>query len=614
VERVGDPPWAAALAARVRRAVEQAHAAAAAAAGRDAATGPGLGLVRALVLADAGAVPEGWRRGLRRSGLAHLLAVSGLHVGLVAATALLLAAPLPWRGRLLVGLAAVAGYLLLAGPRPALLRAALMALLAVVALLGERTPSAPNALAVAVALLVLQRPALVTDLGFRLTATATAGIVLLGPCLERGWRRRGREGRAPSGWPGGRAAEAVVRALAATVAAQLASLPVAAPSFHLVSLTAPLGNLVAVPWTALTLAAGLGWSLLALLDPRPAAACLPLLDLLAAPFGWPAAGSPAAWGTVPAVAPVVASSLLAAAVAAWAARPLRRAALLLVAAALLPAWRWGDGGPRAHGGIELVIFDVGQGDAILLRDGDGAVLVDGGGWPRGDLGGRVLLPALAHEGVTELRAVVLTHGDRDHCGGLVDLASYMSLGEVWLGAGQPPGEGCATELTAAAATQGARVRRVAAGDRARLGRWRIRVLHPPAGERPARDNDASLVLLAEARGRRVLLAGDLEARGEGALVGRWGDGLRAEVLKVAHHGSGGSSGAGFLAAVGARLALVSAGAGNPYGHPAPAALARLSRGRSAVLRTDRDGCLHLAWGQGAGAGPAPLRVGVARPP
>jgi competence protein ComEC len=595
VEVEAAPAWLPALAARLRAVVERSVAAAAA--GRAGPPGGhGLALVKALVLADASEVPEPWRRGLRRSGLSHLLAVSGLHVGLVAGTVLLLAAPLPWRVRLLLGLTAVTGYLLLAGPRPALLRAALMGLLAGLALLGERAPSGPNALAVAVAALALDHPALVDDLGFRLTASATAGIVFVAPRLERAWRRDGdRRGGGRRGERQERGLPPILaRSLAATVGAQLVSLPVAAPAFHLVSLTAPLTNLVAVPWTALTLAVGLAWTALATLSPSAAALGLPALDLLAAPFGWPAMGPPVAWGTVAAVAPVAFSAALAAALLAWAPRPLRRLPLLLAVAVMLPAWRWGGGGPRSHPGAELVVLDVGQGDAILLRDGPEAVLVDGGGWPAGDLGGRVLVPALVHEGVPGLRAAILTHADRDHCGGLVDLASYLPIGEVWLSAAEPAEGGCAAELLAAAVGQRAGVRRLRPGDRAAIGRWRLTVLHPAVGSAGGRDNDLSVVLLATALGRRVLLTGDLEAAGEARLVSRWGSAVRADVLKVGHHGSKGASGPSFLAAVRPRLALVSAGSGNPYGHPAPAVLDRFAARRVRVLRTDRDGLLHVA--------------------
>lgn len=578
---------------------------------REATDRAGAALARTLVLADSSGLPERWRRGLRRAGLAHLLAVSGLHVGLVAGIVLVAGAFLPWRLRLVLGLVAILGYLLLAGPRPALLRAALMGGLAALALLAARVPSGANALAVAAAVLVLSRPALVDDLGFRLTATATAGILFLAPALARRWAGRSGEGdddaeeaarRARSGRPSSvrHLRRLLAPPLAATVAAQLASLPVAAPTFHLLSWTAPLANLVAVPWTAAALAVALAWTATALAAPPLAARLLPLLDGVAAPFGWPSLGPPAWWGTLAVAAPPAVALAVAGLAALWLLAPLRRLPVLAVVLLLLPALRWGGEGPARHAGLEAAFFDVGQGDAILLRDGPRALLVDGGGWPSGDLGGRVLVPALVAEGVGWLDAVLLTHPDRDHCRGLVDLASYVAIGEAWLARGMPR-RGCAGELAAAVAGQGGAVREVAAGDRRRLGRWRLEVLHPPAPDEASDaadasgDNDDSIVVLASAAGRRLLLTGDIEAPAERRLMRTWGDLLRSDVLKLAHHGSKTSTSAGFLAAAAPRLAIASAGHRNPYGHPAELVRRRLRQRRVPLLRTDHHGMIHLAF-------------------
>ncbi len=275
--------------------------------------------------------------------------------------------------------------------------------------------------------------------------------------------------------------------------------------------------------------------------------------------------------------------------------------ILLMLTLLWPAFRWGSLEGRRSAGIEMVMLDVGQGDAILLRDGNFAVLVDGGGWRRGDIGGRVVLPALLGEGIDRLRAVVVTHPDRDHCGGLVDLASYLPIGEVWTADGFQV-DPCLRDLAAAAPV---RVLGSAGRSEMRAGRWRFRVLHPegagPFARRlaaAARGNDHSLVLAAEALGRRVLLTGDVEAAAERAVLRRWRETpeqLRAGVLKVAHHGSKTSSGEAFLRAVEPRLALVSAGVDNPYHHPSSVVVERFARRRVPLLRTDRHGFVRLAW-------------------
>src|SRR6202035_1716311 len=174
------------------------------------------------------------------------------------------------------------------------------------------------------------------------------------------------------------------------------------------------------------------------------------------------------------------------------------------------------------------------------------------------------LPALLGEGVRRLDALVMTHPDRDHCGGLVDVAAYLPVAEVWTAPGWER-EGCAGEFLA---LPGTRRRFLAAGDRVRVGRWRIAVLQPAAKADPGeRSNERSLVLQAEALGRRVLLTGDAEAREERrALAAAGEDGLHADLLKVGHHGSKTSSPAGFLDAVAPRLALLSVGIDHPHHH------------------------------------------------
>lgn len=604
--------------------------------------GHGPALVRALVLGEADDLPPRWRRGLRRAGLAHLLAVSGLHAGLVAAVALVATAPLPRPVRIAVALVAVAGYLAVVGPRPSLLRASGMVLVAGLGVLTRRGPATGNALAVVAAALVLTRPELVADVGFRLTVSATAGIVFLAPRLDEAWRRDAEGGRSAGEGAeehpeprrrGGRSARArhavarwLRRGLAATAGAQLGSLPLALPAFHLGSWAAPLLNLVAVPYTAFALAACLVWTGLAVASPETAGATVPLLDAVARPFGWPALGPPAAWGTVAAVAPAAACWGFAILTAAWILRPGRRAWLLPAVALSAVVVVWGlprptgrhpvsspaaeavpgsrAEAPAGADPVSLTLLDVGQGDAILLRSGGRALLVDGGGWRHGDFGGRVLLPALLGEGVHRLDAVALTHPDADHCHGLAQVASYLPVGEVWL-APHWEGDDCAGEL---AATPGARIVRLAAGGARRFGEWRIEALHPewPGGRDAAMaaedPNRFSLVLRAEAHGRCALLTGDLDRAGERKVVRRFPD-LRCDLLKAGHHGSKTSTGPALLAALEPRAALVSAGRGNPYGHPAGEVTDRLERARVTILRTDRHGLVRLSWSSGS-----PLRI------
>ncbi len=551
----------------------------------------GLALARALVLGDATDLPISWKRGLRRAGLAHLWSVSGLHLAMVAGIALLVSFRLRGGWRYLPTLAAIVGYLLLVGPLPPLVRAAAMAALAVLALSSDRPPAPLNALALVTILLVGHRPELARDLSLQLTLAATAGLIALAPQFERRWSFEVRS-RA------GRLAHGLIRALAASLGAEIATLPFALPAFHLLSLAAPIWNLVAIPWTTLALGTSLLWTTLALVSPELAGFILPLLDGIAAPFGWPARLPVDGWTSIPLDLGTVAATALACGLGGLLVAETWRIRFGSIALIVLSLSPFGSQAVRPLGSLEtrsdpeMTLFDVGQGDAMLLRDGARAVLVDGGGWRSGDFGGRVLLPALLGEGVRKLDAAILTHGDRDHCGGLVDIASYVPLREVWL-AREPPGvarEGCAAEL---AATPGVEVRTLAAGDRARVGRFDLRVLWPRLDEPIVAGNERSLVLRAEANGGSVLLTGDIGERAEIGLFVESEREIAADVLKVAHHGSRGSSLGLFLDAVAPRFAIVSAGPANPYGHPAPETLARLKARSIGLLRTDLQGAVHL---------------------
>jgi competence protein ComEC len=558
------------LSGAIRLRVEEAYRAA------SPGKGEGKALARALVLGDVSGLPLAWKRGLRVTGIYHLMSVSGVHVALVAGLVWLLAGWLPRPLRLLLMLAAILLYLLLVGPLPSLVRSAVMGALAALALLAERPPAAANALGWAVILLLLDQPDLALSPAFQLTVSATAGLLLLAPPLARRWQGR---------WLPVRAAEPV----AASVGAQLATLPWALPRFHMLSPLAPLLNLPAVPWTGLALIASLLWTAVALISPGLAGALLPVLDLLAAPFSWPSRTPPEVWLPMPLALSAGWAWAIAAGAAALLLLPLRRRTVLLVLAAVavlgVLCTRSRPQDP------ELAMLDVGQGDAILLRDGDRAVLVDGGGSRGGDIGGRALLPALLGEGVKHLDALVMTHPDNDHCGGLVDIAAYLPVREVWMAPGWDRA-GCAGRLLD---LPGVRTRFLSRGQRLTLGRWRLTALHPAADDhQPV--NERSLVLLAEANGRRAILTGDVEKGAERDLVDCCARDLRADLLKVAHHGSRTSSTEDFLDAVAPRLALISVGVGNVYHHPSPEIVERLRDHRARVLRTDRAGEIVVRFG------------------
>lgn len=548
-----------------------------------AARHPGVGYARGLLLGNLEDVAANERLAFRRSGLAHLLAVSGMNVALVAAVAAALASFCRRGVRLGIVGAAVLLHLALVGPVPSLLRATLMTAAALLGLALERRALALQSLAVAAALMAAFEPSLVRNLGFCLSCSATFGLVVLAPATLRGW-------------PSGR--HPLAQALAVSWTAQAATLPWALAAFSFVSPAAPLLNLVAVPLAGLLLVGALGWIALALAVPvAREVAALPL-DLLAVPFQWLPAAPAGPWLCVP-LQPSWGLGVGLAAVALLGCsspRAARRAVLLGLLLTARPAGRFAESSV-----VEWVVADVGQGDGSLLRRGRTAMLIDGGGGAgqrsraggSRDFGAQVWLPLLAERGLTRLDAVVVSHGDSDHCGGLLDVASYVAIGEVWA-APEMREVGCVRELLEISR---AAFRGLGAGDRAAVGELRFEVLGPPRAAL-GRDNDRSLVLALEAEGRRVLFTGDVERRAELEMLRRSPLELRCDLLKVAHHGSGTSSGAPFLAAARPRLAVISAGVANRFGHPSPAVVERFDRAAGSLFRTDQLGQVVVRWRRG----------------
>ena len=529
----------------------------------------GVILARALVLGDVSQVPKRWTRGLRRAGLAHLLAVSGLHAGILVGFVLLVTYRFPFLLRILLGCAAIVCYLAVIGPRPGLVRSSGMAVLACLSVLLERPPQVGNMLAVVAVLLVAAQPELVNDLGFQLTMSATAGIVYLSPHLSRQWHLLPSKVRLP---------------LAIGVSAQVASMPWLLPYANIISPAAPILNLIAIPWTGVALIFTYFWVFISLVVPWAGLKLLIVLEWLSLPFDLQADLKPDLFAVVPLNLSFWSATLVAAGLVSVLLYT-RIAVLGTVALVLLILLRGGSD----ETGPTLVMLNVGQGDSLLVQDGSAAILVDGGGVGNLDMASRVLLPSLAERGIHRLAAIVLTHADFDHCGGLEDVVSYIPVEELWIAPGGVDSS-CAVALLS---KPWLHLRVAWEGTEIHVGRWSLTSLYPPAGFR-SQGNDQSLVLVAAALNRKILLTGDLEARGERALIRKYrGHELTADILKIAHHGSNTSSSIQFLRSVRPRLALISAGARNRYGHPSQKVLDRLRALDIPVLRTDQLGDVDI---------------------
>ncbi|MEO7260955.1 MAG: ComEC/Rec2 family competence protein [Jatrophihabitantaceae bacterium] len=568
-ELLGRPPWWQRGAGAVRSGLQRA-----------AAGLPALprGLLPGLVEGDTSELDPVLEERFRVAGLTHLTAVSGTNLSLVVgAVALLLrrvrASPLVIA---LVSMVVLVGFVVLARPSPSVLRAAVMAGIALIALATGRQRAALPVLAATTFGLLLWQPGLAVDFGFALSVIATAALLLVAP----GWAQVLRRRRVPVG---------LAEALAVAAAAHLVTVPIIAGISGRISLVAIPANVLAEPVVAAA-------TILGLLAALSSVLWLPLAVLLAQLAGWPCRwlvwvaeyfGSlPGA--SLPWPAGVRGGLLLAAlsaAVVLLCRRPAART-LLGVAAVLgvliqIPGRAVLVGWPPP--GWIMVACDVGQGDALVLNAGHGsAVVIDAGPDP---------VPVdrcLRELGVSRIQVLVLSHDHLDHVGGLSGVLHGRQVDRVLSSPLTKPVSGYRLVLSVLASHR-LRLEQVHAGQSIDAGQSHLDVLGPShvfLGSR-SDPNNSSVVLRATVAGVRILLPGDAEVEAQDDLLSAGAD-LRADIVKVAHHGSAYSDPA-FLQAAHARLALISVGAGNDYGHPSPLLLAELARLGVPVARTDQQG-------------------------
>lgn len=582
------------------------------------------GLLESLIFGAKGRVAPDLREAFRKAGASHLLAVSGLHVGVVVGFLLLLARGLrlPGKSGAVMGMAGVLVYVLSTGAPPSALRAGLMTSAGLLAVLFGRRKDSHRFLGVSAQLLLLANPHLVFDTGFRLSFGATSGILWLAEPIRRLGRCLG-----PS-----RAVDLLARSVSVSVSAQLGVLPILMRDFGEVSPVSTLSNLFLVPLAGVLVPLGL---LLGVVGPFVTwfgRILVPPVELLGGLF----AGGARQFARLPFAsleAPypsdlsVLAYYLCLPCIAVlsaprggselpglpWEASPReasqkRRGALVAVTAMAMLASVWWPIIQGLHPKLVVSFIDVGQGDSILVQaPGGGTMLVDAGGRPVSGVAGRIapgqalegfdvgediVVPFLRRAGVRRVDVAVATHPHEDHIQGLLAVLRWASVGTV-LDGGQPEKSPSSRQFEEIIAQK--RIPKLVAreGMTVRLGQdVEVEVLHPPGRLLAGTGSDVnnnSVVMRLVYRKTAVLLTGDLDYAGQAFLTRTSGE-LSGTVLKVPHHGSRNAMNKSFINRVHPRVAVIQVGP-NSFEQPSQEVLDALWVYGSEVFRNDTDGAV-----------------------
>lgn len=563
------------------------------------------GIVTAILIGDRAGLGADTERSLQEAGTYHVIAISG---GNIAILATLIVAAFRWAGVLGRAAMATAIVLLLAyghiveGGASVDRAVAVAVLYFAVRALDHRLPPL-RGLLVAAGGLVAADPLAIADPGFLLSFGATLGILTVSPLAVRETH--------------GAAVRTLTAMFVASVAAEVMLLPVLAFFFGRVTVAGVALNYLAIPLMAVVQVAGLllipfaavapivadgaGWvaarSASLLVASASVVAWVPLLAWrVARPSAWivltyyaTLGGTLMVWrrdaGHAIGTSPTVTSCVRAVCVTAACASAL-----------WIAAEPWTLSAARGDGRLRIVALDVGQGDATLIRFPAGStMLVDAGGTASStyDIGDRVVIPALRYLGVRRLDTLVVTHGDVDHIGGATAVLHEFRPFDVWEGVPVPRAAALRV-LREAADSHAVRWTQVQRADVVTIDGVEVRVHHPPRPDWERQDprNDDSVVLELRWRDVSIVLPGDIGHDVETALTGDVMP-ARLRVLKVPHHGSATSSSARFLEHLRPRVAIVSAGRANAFGHPTPAVLKRYELLGASVFRTDEDGAVTI---------------------
>jgi competence protein ComEC len=544
-----------------------------------------LPFVLTVWLGDRSRISQEEYQGFIESGTAHILAVSGIHMAILfLTTSALLGFVLKRRTRACVLIIALLLFAMGAGMRVSALRAATMIIIYLLADALDREPDPPTALSLSAILFLFINPDALFDIGFRLSFLSVASILLFLDPIKAALVR------VPT---------LLRESLSTTLAVQIAPLPLAVHTFHVLPLAGPLANLLVIPLLSIALWLCVLTSLAALVSESAALlfghALLPVVWAIHAIVAFVAAidlshvrvTSP----TGLAVLLYLVATLVLLIPSGTITRTLRGSAMIALIALTAFCWRPWREEPM------VAFLDVGHGDATFIRTPTGAtMLVDGGDKSAyRDVGARVVAPFLRTQGVSQLDYVVVTHPDRDHAGGLLHVLEYIDVGQLILSA-QPTDRALESDLIALAARKGFPVRRVGRGDEMYLPGMTAQILHPAAEGRPAQEvNDISVVIRLTWEKTTLLLTGDIEQSSERVLAGQ---NCAATILKVPHHGSNTSSTAPFLDRVNPQWAIVSTGRHRGRAPVARHVAARYKDREIPLWRTDHGGGILLTMDDG----------------
>jgi len=558
--------------------------------------------IRGLLLGERGDIPYAQKVDFSRSGIAHILAISGFNFAILAGMIILLLSVmrLPRLIGVLLTIPVLVAYGFVTGMGASIQRALVMTGVVFLTTSLQKKIDTLNLLSGAALALGFLSPPVIRDPAFQMSFLATWGILALYPgsyrriCLLLPWRFP------PVRW--------FFQMFMVSLSAQLPLVPVLATNFHAVSVVSPVTNLLAIPLTAILLPAAIlsiGARAISpiLSDPFSEAASF----LVQALFWIAERASAYSWSAVP-VASFVPLSTLAYYIILFTIGlvlegGVGRGAFLAVVLLAANLWMFGNG-LSGESPLQVTFLDVGQGDGAVVEFPAGGVMVVDGG-PKGrswDAGERVIEPFLHEKGIDRIDILAISHPQLDHAGGFSTLQDRFETRMIL-----DPGKAAPVRfyqgILQRALNQRTPICFPRRGDSFSIGEVSVRFFHPTEerireGSGANAVNDVSLVMKISYGEIDFLFAGDIEADVENELAEQFGEKLEAEVLKVPHHGSRTSSSPSFLRSVAPLVAVISVGRNNSFDHPSPEVLHRMHEEGILALRTDIHGAIEVVVGEG----------------